>query len=153
MPNMFQNTDEIVNPVLMHTASVQHEPAQMLPKPINSRKTFPWLLISYGLGSDNENLLHLLSSKTWGLEWILRIIFSAFLRRAQGVRSEVERIHFVFDKSSGSNWKLLEGHWITWKKMHRGKRLIFGRPFNQAKHGAYEMAFRMQTSVPEVVGY
>ena len=90
MPHMAQITDELCMINSMYTESVQHEPAQMFThtgSEIPGRPTMgSW--VSYGLGSENENLPSYIALMTKGNEGgSTRLLSSGFLpAEYQGVQ-------------------------------------------------------------------
>ena len=156
MPHMAQITDELCMINSMYTESVQHEPAQMFThtgSEIPGRPTIgSW--ISYGLGSENENLPSFIALMTKGNEGgSTRLLSSGFLpAEYQGVqfRSGKDPVLFLNNppgvtdeirrKQLDHLQKLQEQNYSTWED-----------PAIKAKMSQYEMAFRMQTSVPEVM--
>lgn len=156
LPYMSQTTDELCMINSMHTESVQHEPAQMFThtgSEIPGRPTMgSW--ISYGLGSENENLPSYIALMTKGNEGgTSRLLSSGFLpAEHQGVqfRSGTDPVLFLSNPPGVSDQirreqldhlqMLQDQNFNTWED-----------PAIKAKMSQYEMAFRMQTSVPEVM--
>ena len=156
LPYMSQVTDELCMINSMYTESVQHEPAQMFThtgSEIPGRPTLgAW--VSYGLGSENENLPSYIALMTKGNEGgSSRLLSSGFLpAEHQGVQFRsgknpvlylsnppgvTEDIRKIQLKSLG---EMQEKDFDNWED-----------PVIKAKMAQYEMAFRMQTSVPEVM--
>lgn len=156
MPNMSKITDELCKIQSMHTASVQHEPAQMFTNTgseLPGRPSFgSW--ISYGLGSDNENLPAFIVLKTEGLEGGFSGLYSsAFLpAEHQGVRFRGGKDPVLFLTNPPGVTESARREQLDYlKKMQEGAFEFWEDPAIKAKMAQYEMAFRMQTSVPEVV--
>jgi hypothetical protein len=156
MPNMSKITDELCKVQSMHTASVQHEPAQMFTNTgseLPGRPSFgSW--ISYGLGSDNENLPAFIVLKTEGLEGGFSGLYSsAFLpAEHQGVRFRGGKDPVLFLTNPPGVTEAAQREQLDYlKKMQEGALDFWEDPSIKAKMAQYEMAFRMQTSVPEVV--
>ncbi len=156
MPNMSKITDELCKIQSMHTASVQHEPAQMFTNTgseLPGRPSFgSW--ISYGLGSDNENLPAFIVLKTEGLEGGFSGLYSsAFLpAEHQGVRFRGGKDPVLFLTNPPGVTESARREQLDYlKKMQEGAFEFWEDPSIKAKMAQYEMAFRMQTSVPEVV--
>lgn len=155
-------TSEIIDDLCfiksMHTEAINHDPAitffqtgsQIAGRPsIGS-----WL--SYGLGSDNENLpsfIVLVSKNAGGQPLYARLWGNAFLpSQHQGVqfRSGGDPVLYLnnpdgfdhTDRREMLNYlaKLQEAQYQEW-----------GDPEINARIAQYEMAYRMQTSVPEVM--
>ena len=156
MPHMSKITDELCKIQSMHTASVQHEPAQMFTNTgseLPGRPSFgSW--ISYGLGSDNENLPAFIVLKTEGLEGGFAGLYSsAFLpAEHQGVRFRGGKDPVLFLTNPPGVSEAARREQLDYlKKMQEGAFEFWEDPSIKAKMAQYEMAFRMQTSVPEVV--
>jgi len=156
MPNMSKISDDLCKIQSMHTASVQHEPAQMFTNTgseLPGRPSFgSW--ISYGLGSDNENLPAFIVLKTEGLEGGFSGLFSsAFLpAEHQGVRFRGGKDPVLFLTNPPGVTEQARREQLDYlQKMQSGAHEFWDDPSIKAKMAQYEMAFRMQTSVPEVV--
>jgi Protein of unknown function (DUF1501) len=156
MPYMSKITDELCKVQSMHTESVQHEPAQMFTNTgseLPGRPSFgSW--ISYGLGSDNENLPAFIVLKTEGLEGGFSGLFSsAFLpAEHQGVRFRGGKDPVLYlTNPPGVTEQARKEQLDYLQKMQSGAHEFWDDPSIKAKMAQYEMAFRMQTSVPEVV--
>jgi hypothetical protein len=157
MPHMSQITDELCMVNSMHTESVQHEPAQMFNltgSELAGRPTFgSW--ISYGLGSDNENLPSFIVLQTDGLEGpFAGLMSSAFLpAEHQGVRFRGGKDPVLFlNNPAGVSREMRREQLDHLHKMQVEAHGFWDDPTIKAKMAQYEMAFRMQTSVPEAVG-
>jgi Protein of unknown function (DUF1501) len=156
LPNLSEHADDIAIVRTMHTAQFNHAPAQIF---INTGHQIPgrpsfgsWLM--YGLGSENKDLpgfVVLLSGENnpdggkscWG---------SGFLPTVhQGVefRSKGEPVLFVGNPdgmtSEVRRWSLDAIRDLN--KMRHGE---VGDPEINTRIAAYELAYRMQTSVPEL---
>ena len=156
MPHLSKITDELCKVQSMHTESVQHEPAQMFTNTgseLPGRPSFgSW--ISYGLGSDNENLPAFIVLKTEGLEGGFSGLFSsAFLpAEHQGVRFRGGKDPVLYLTNPPGVTEQARREQLDYlQKMQSGAHEFWDDPSIKAKMAQYEMAFRMQTSVPEVV--
>ncbi len=156
MPHLSKVTDELCKVQSMFTESVQHEPAQMFTNTgseLPGRPAFgSW--ISYGLGSDNENLPAFIVLKTEGLEGGFSGLFSsAFLpAEHQGVRFRGGKDPVLYlSNPPGVTEQVRREQLDFLNKIQSGAHEFWDDPSIQAKMAQYEMAFRMQTSVPEVV--
>jgi hypothetical protein len=156
MPHLSKVTDELCKVQSMFTESVQHEPAQMFTNTgseLPGRPSFgSW--ISYGLGSDNENLPAFIVLKTEGLEGGFSGLFSsAFLpAEHQGVRFRGGKDPVLYlSNPPGVTEQVRREQLDFLNKMQSGAHEFWDDPGIKAKMAQYEMAFRMQTSVPEVV--
>lgn len=159
-PHIAKVSDELAIVRSMHTDAINHEPAILL---ANSGNMIPgkpsigsW--ISYGLGSMNEDLptfvvltsklvtrqnIQALSSRLWSAGFLSPETTGVALRSGgnpvihlsnpKGVPSAIRRA--MIDGVSEMNRQLHER---------------IGDPETNARIAQYEMAFRMQTSVPEL---
>ncbi|MGB3587227.1 MAG: DUF1501 domain-containing protein [Tunicatimonas sp.] len=159
---LFPYTSQVVDDMCiiksMYTEAINHEPAVMFMQTGSQLSGRPsmgsWL--SYGLGSDNENLPHFivliskgggaqpLSSAAWGNGFLAShhqgVQFRSgkdpvlYLNNPYGVHQE--------DRRRALNYI---------KEMNEHQYGIWGDPEIHSKITQYEMAYRMQTSVPEAV--
>jgi len=155
-------TSKIVNDICviktMHTEAINHDPALTFFQTgaqVGNRPSFgSWL--SYGLGSENKNLP------------AFCVLLSQGKGNGQGVYSKLwtngflDATHQGVQFSSGENPVLYLNNPDAIDKADRRKMLdqvaalnnesynTFGDPEIQAKIQQYEMAFRMQSAVPEV---
>lgn len=158
---LFPYTSKVVDELCiiksMYTEAINHEPAVMFVQTGSQLSGRPsigsWL--SYGLGSGNENLPHFivmvskeggqpLNSAAWGNGFLPShhqgVQFRAgkdqvlYLNNPYGVHKEDRRRALVFIK-----------------EMNEHQVSIWGDPEIHSKINQYEMAFKMQTSVPEAV--
>ncbi len=156
MPYLAQVTDELCMINSLYTESVQHEPAQMFThtgSEIPGRPTIgSW--ISYGLGSENENLPNFIVLMTKGNEGgFSRLLSSGFLpAEYQGVqfRSGKDPVLYLSNPRGVTNVTRRE-QLDYLQQMHADNFDIWEDPSIKAKMAQYEMAYRMQTSVPEVM--
>ena len=156
MPYMAQITDELCMINSMYTESVQHEPAQMFThtgSEIPGRPTMgSW--ISYGLGSENENLPNYIALMTKGNEGgSSRLLSSGFLpAEYQGVqfRSGKDPVLFL-NNPPGVTEEIRREQLDHLQKLQDKNFSTWEDNSIKAKMSQYEMAFRMQTSVPEVM--
>ncbi|MBT5322895.1 MAG: DUF1501 domain-containing protein [Verrucomicrobiales bacterium] len=159
LPNIAGIADDVTLIKSMHTEAINHDPAityiltgtQQLGKPSFGS----W--ISYGLGSENKDLpaYLVMISKGRGQSQALysRLWSSGFLpSRHQGVnlRSGREPVLFLKDPEGidrAGRRRMLDGI----AKINQEQFSEFGDPETQTRISAYEMAFRMQASVPELM--
>ncbi|MEM1296551.1 MAG: DUF1501 domain-containing protein [Verrucomicrobiota bacterium] len=161
LPNMAKMVDDLAVVKTMYTEAINHDPAityiqtgdQIPGKP----SLGAWL--SYGLGSENENLpsFVVLNSK-WSARRDAQALFSrlwgsGFLpSKHQGValRSQGDPVLYLSNPSGVDptvRRSMLDGlNALNQKQYDR-----LGDPETQARIAQYEMAFRMQSSVPELV--
>ena len=158
MPYTAQVVDELCIVRSMYTEAINHEPAVMFMQTGSQQSGRPsigsWL--SYGLGSENENLpgfvvmvskgggAQPLSSNAWG---------NGFLpSHHQGVqfRSGKDPVLYLnnpYGIHSHDRRRALD--YI--EEMNRMQQELSGDPEIDSRIQQYEMAFRMQTSVPDAV--
>jgi len=157
MPHTAEMVDDLCFIKSMQTDAINHDPAitflqtghQLPGKPsIGS-----WL--SYGLGSDNDNLptfITLVTKNMSGQPLYSRLWGNGFLpTEHQGVqfRSGKDPVLFLgnpenYDGHDRRNMLDYLG------KLNKVQQDAYGDPEISARMAQYEMAFRMQTSVPEV---
>jgi hypothetical protein len=156
LPNLSEHADDIAIVRTMHTAQFNHAPAQIF---INTGHQIPgrpsfgsWLM--YGLGSENKDLpgfVVLLSGENnpdggkscWG---------SGFLPTVhQGVefRSKGEPVLFV-GNPDGMTSEVRRSSLDAIRDLNRMRHDEVGDPEINTRIAAYELAYRMQTSVPEL---
>jgi hypothetical protein len=145
----------------MHTEAINHDPAITFIQSGSQQPGRPSLgaWVSYGLGTDNQNLPAFvvfvsqaqainndqpLFSRLWG---------NGFLpSRYQGVkfRSAGDPVLFLSDPpgiDSQTRRRMLD----VASKINRMRLETFGDPEIETRIAGYEMAYRMQTSVPELM--
>ncbi len=159
LPNIAGIADDVTLIKSMHTEAINHDPAityiltgtQQLGKPSFGS----W--ISYGLGSENKDLpaYLVMISKGRGQSQALysRLWSSGFLpSKHQGVnlRSGREPVLFLKDPEGIDRplrRRMLDGI----AKINQEQFSEFGDPETQTRISQYEMAFRMQASVPNLM--
>jgi len=156
LPYMSQVSDELCMINSMYTESVQHEPAQMFThtgSEIPGRPTMgAW--ISYGLGSANENLPSYIALMTKGNEGgSSRLLSSGFLpAEYQGVQFRSGKNPVLYlNNPPGVSEQMRREQLDHLKELQDFNYEQLEDPNIKAKMSQYEMAFRMQTSVPEVM--
>jgi len=156
-PYLSEVADDLCMIKSMYTEAINHEPAVMFVQTgsqISGRPSIgSW--INYGLGTDNENLpafvvmiskgggAQPLSANAWG---------SGFLpSQHQGVqfRSGNDPVLYLSNPHGVDHQTRREALDFI-KDMNQGSLDVWGDPEIESKIAAYEMAFKMQTSVPEV---
>jgi hypothetical protein len=156
LPQLARHADDIAIIRTMHTTQFNHAPAQIF---INTGHQIPgrpsmgsWLM--YGLGSENKDLpgfVVLLSGENnpdggkscWG---------SGFLPTVhQGVefRSKGEPVLFV-NNPDGVSREVRRSTLDAIRDLNQLRQSEVGDPEINTRIAAYEMAYRMQTSVPEL---
>lgn len=159
MPHTAKIADELCFIKSMHTEAINHDPAITFFQTGSQQPGRPsmgaWL--SYGLGSSNENLptfIVLLSrglirpqpiySRLWGNG------FLASMHQGTQLRSGKDPVLFINnpDGLSASQRRNALDHLAKLNAMRESE---FGDPEIASRIAQYEMAYRMQTSVPDVV--
>ena len=157
MPYLSEVVDDLCFIKSMQTDAINHDPAITFFQTGNQLSGRPsmgaWL--SYGLGSDNDNLptfITLVSKNGGGQPLYSRLWGNGFLpTEHQGVqfRSGKDPVLFLSNPENydgKDRQKMLE----YLNKLNTIQYDAYGDPEIQARMSQYEMAFRMQTSVPEV---
>ena len=157
LPYFSSVVDDVAIIKSMHTDEFNHAPAQLLMQTGSPRLGRPSMgaWVTYGLGSENDNLpgfLVLVSGgktpsagkSVWG---------SGFLPSVyQGVqcRSEGDPVLYVSDPE-GMNRNLRRKTLDAINQINQQEYEEVGDPEIMTRISQYEMAFRMQTSVPDVM--
>ncbi len=156
LPNLAKVADEIAIVRSLHTEEINHAPAQMFLHTGFGRGGRPsfgsW--VSYGLGSENSDLpafVVLLSGPKGGAGtslWANGFLPSVY----QGIqfRGSGDPVLFLSNP---------EGHSMTDRRqvldslaqLNRQRLQVVGDPEIETRINQYEMAYRMQTSVPELM--
>ena len=159
MPHTAKIVDELCIINSMYTEAINHDPAITFFQTGSQQPGRPCMgsWVSYGLGSDNENLptfCVLLSegrarpqplySRLWG---------NGFLASEhQGVQFRSGENPVLFLKNPPSIEKADRGRQLAFlKRMHEMQYERLEDPEINSKIAQYEMAYRMQTSVPETM--
>ena len=159
LPRLSGVPDDICVIKSMHTEAINHDPAVTFFQSGHQQPGRPsvgaWL--SYGLGSDTENLpafVVMLTRNTFGQAQPIydRLWGSGFLAsRYQGVkfRSQGDPVLYLNDPAGGSSEN--RRSWLNQLAKLNALRLKeVGDPEITTRIAQYEMAYRMQTSVPEL---
>ncbi len=159
LPHLAGVADDICVIKSMHTEAINHDPAVTFFQSGHQQPGRPsvgaWL--SYGLGSDTENLpafVVMLTRNTFGQAQPIydRLWGSGFLAsRYQGVkfRSQGDPVLYLNDPAGGSPQN--RRSWLNQLAKLNAMRLKeIGDPEITTRIAQYEMAYRMQTSVPEL---
>ena len=157
LPQLGRVADELAIVRSMHSEPINHDPAVNMMQTGAARAGRPcfgsW--ISWGLGSENKNLpdfVVLLSGNT-GQPVISRYYHSGFLpSRHQGVQfqSKGDPVLFLSNPAGidpAGRGKLIEGI----NALNQRRREVVGDPEIEARINSFELAFRMQTSVPDLM--
>ncbi|MFK5973191.1 MAG: DUF1501 domain-containing protein [Flavobacteriaceae bacterium] len=157
MPYLSEVVDDLCFIKSMQTDAINHDPAITFMQTGNQLPGRPsigsWL--SYGLGSDNENLptfITLITKNMPGQPLYSRLWGNGFLpTKHQGVqfRSGKDPVLYLSDPENydGNDRRNMLDYL---GKLNDLQYDTYGDPEIQARMAQYEMAFRMQTSVPEV---
>lgn len=161
LPHTAEIADDICIIRSLHTDQINHDPAHTVMNTGTSISGRPSMgaWIHYGLGSESEDLPGFvvlsseggrnpqpIASRQWG---------AGFLpSRHQGVEfySQGDPVHYVGNPagvSRQSQSKLVET--VTALDRHRNRAV--GNPEIETRISQYELAFRMQTSVPELMDF
>ncbi|MEQ6122511.1 DUF1501 domain-containing protein [Reichenbachiella sp. MALMAid0571] len=158
MPHTAKITDELCFIKSMYTEVINHDPAVTF---IQTGSQFPgrpsigsW--VSYGLGSDNSNLpgfVVLVTKDKFGQPLYSRLWGNGFLpSEHQGVQFRAGKNPVLFLSNppgvSEKNRRTQLDHLNTLQEIQFDR---VGDPEIRARMSQYEMAFRMQTSVPEIM--
>lgn len=157
LPYTAEVVDELCFIKSMQTDQINHDPAITFMQTGNQLPGRPsigsWL--SYGLGSDNDNLptfITLITKNMGGQPLYSRLWGNGFLpTEHQGVqfRSGKDPVLYLSDPENydGQDRRQMLDYL---GKLNEVQNDAYGDPEISARMAQYEMAFRMQTSVPEV---
>lgn len=157
IPELHKVADEMCLVHSMHTDQFNHAPAELLIYTGSPRAGRPsmgsWL--SYGLGSENENLPAFVVLISSGVQpnGGKSSFGSGFLPSVyQGVqcRSKGDPVLFA-SNPPGMSRDLRRSTLDTLNQLNQLQVEAMGHPETQTRISQYELAFRMQTSVPEVM--
>ncbi len=159
LPHMAAIADEFCVIKSMYTEAVNHDPAVTF---LQTGSQFPgrpamgaWM--SYGLGSTNENLpsfvVLVTKNKVGSQPLYSRLWGNAFLpSEHQGVQFRAGKDPVLYLKNPpGVSEELRREQLDAWKTLQAVQEQDFNDPEIVARTAQYEMAFRMQTSVPEIM--
>ena len=157
MPHLATQADKITFLKGMYTDQFNHAPAQLLMHTGSARLGRPSMgsWVSYGLGSENENLPSFMvlasggknpdaGKSAWGSGFLPSIY--------QGVqcRSAGEPVLFI-QNPAGVNTDIRKASIDAINAVNQETFQEFGDPETIARMVQYEMAYKMQSSVPEVM--
>lgn len=158
MPYTAEIADELCFIKSMHTDAINHDPAITF---LQTGSQFPgrpsvgaWL--SYGLGSENQNLpgfVVLVTKDKLGQPLYSRLWGNGFLpSEHQGVQFRAGKNPVLYlSNPPGVNKSDRQEQIEHLKNLQSMQHDEFGDPEIHARIAQYEMAYRMQTSVPEVM--
>ncbi len=160
LPYMAKKTDQIALVRSMYTEAINHDPAityictgDQLP---GKASLGSWL--SYGLGTENENLpAFMVMTPTWSGRKQAQALYnrlwgSGFLpSKYQGValRSKGDQVLYL-SNPDGVDPTVRRRMLDSLARLNQETAEQLGDPETHARIAQYEMAFRMQTSVPEL---
>ncbi len=159
LPHMAAIADEWTIVKSLYTEAVNHDPAITFLQTGSQQPGRPaigaWL--SYGLGSPNRNLpsfvVLVTKNKVGGQPLYARLWGNGFLPSDhQGVqfRGGKEPVLYL-DNPPGVSTDLRRSQLDAWKTLQEQQGADFNDPEVVARTAQYEMAYRMQMSVPEVM--
>nr|WKN39447.1 DUF1501 domain-containing protein [Tunicatimonas sp. TK19036] len=159
MPHTAKITDELCFVKSMYTEAINHDPAITFFQTGSQQPGRPCIgsWISYGLGSDNENLptfcVLLSEGKSGGQPLYSRLWGNGFLPSIhQGVQFQSGKDPVLYLGNPPSIEKEDRGRQLAFlKRMHEMQYERLEDPEINTKIAQYEMAYRMQTSVPETM--
>jgi len=160
LPHLGKVVDDIAIVKTVNTDAINHDPAITFIQTGSQQPGRPSMgsWISYGLGSENQNLpaFVVMISQQSGLNidqpLFSRLWSSAFLpSRYQGVqfRSNGDPVLYLSDPpgiSKSTRRRMLD----SIAKLNGMRQQVYNDPEIETRISQYEMAFRMQTSVPEL---
>ncbi|SOE20546.1 Protein of unknown function [Spirosomataceae bacterium TFI 002] len=158
LPHTAKVVDELCLIKSLHTDHINHDPAITFFQTGNQLPGRPSIgsWISYGLGSDNENLptfISLVSKNASGQPLYSRLWGSGFLpTKHEGVqfRSGKDPVLFL-NNPEGYDGKDRQEMLTYLNELNALQNSSIGDPAIEDRISQYEMAYRMQTSVPEVM--
>lgn len=157
MPHIAEIADDLTFIKSMHTDAINHDPAITFFQTGSQFAGRPSIgsWISYGLGSDNKNLpafVVLVTKDRTGQPLYSRLWGNGFLpSEHQGIqfRSGKDPVLYLTNPE-GISEKMRRGQLDILKELQHIQANITGDPEIDSRLAQYEMAYRMQTSVPEV---
>ncbi len=157
LPNIARHVDDIAVVKSMWTDQFNHAPAELLlhtGNPIAGKASMgSW--VTYGLGSENQNLPGFVVLVSGGTDptggkslWSSGFLPSVY----QGVqcRSSGEPILYVTDPN-GMSRETRRRSLDALRQLNEVELQTFGDPETLSRINQYELAYRMQTAVPEVM--
>ena len=157
IPNIGGIVDEIALIRSMHTEPINHDPAVTFFGTGNQQPGRPTMggWIAYGLGTENENLpaFVVLTSGSGGQALQARYWGNGFLSaNYQGVqlRSQGDPVLYV-SNPPGVDQKVRRQLLDAMQQLNQRQLEVLGDPEIATHIDNYELAFRMQTSVPELM--
>jgi hypothetical protein len=160
LPHMQTIADDICIVKSMYTEAINHDPAQTFICTGNQQPGYASMgaWISYGLGSENENLPTFIAmisqgtGKNPGQPIFTRLWGSGFLpstHQGVGLRPGASPVLYL-ENPPGTCCEQRRALLDDLAQLNQIRAAETGDPETLARINAYEMAFRMQTSVPEL---
>ena len=157
LPHQSQIVDELCFIHSMHTEAINHDPAATLIQTGSQFAGRPSIgsWVNYGLGSENENLpgfIVLITKNGGGQPLYSRLWGNGFLpAKHQGVRflSGKDPVLYLTNPV-GISHEDRRAQLELLRQMQEDQFETFQDPEIEARIAQYEMAFRMQSSVPEI---
>ena len=160
LPHMQRIADDICIVKSMHTEAINHDPAITFINTGNQQPGYASMgaWVSYGLGSMNDNLPTFISmisqgtGKNPGQPIFSRLWGSGFLpssHQGVGLRAGASPVLYLNDPP-GTDRAQRRAMLDDLAELNHLRAAETGDPETLARISAYEMAFRMQTSVPEL---
>ncbi len=157
LPYQSQIVDELCFIHSMYTEAINHDPAVTFMQTGSELAGRPSIgsWVNYGLGSENENLpgfIVLITKNGTGQPLYSRLWGNGFLpSKYQGVRflSGKDPVLYL-NNPSGISGDDRKAQLAILEQMHEAQFDQFQDPEIEARIAQYEMAYRMQSSVPEI---
>jgi uncharacterized protein (DUF1501 family) len=160
LPYTQKIADDICIVKSMHTEAINHDPAITYMNTGNQQPGYASMgaWVSYGLGSENENLPAFIamvsqgSGKNPGQPIFSRLWGNGFLpssHQGVGLRPGTNPVLYLANPP-GTDREQRRALLDDLAELNRQRAAELGDPDTLARVEAYEMAFRMQTSVPEL---
>ena len=160
LPNIQGIADDICIIKSLHTEAINHDPAITYMNTGNQQPGYASMgaWVSYGLGSENENLPAFITmvsqgtGKNPGQPIFSRLWGSGFLpssHQGVGLRPGANPVLYL-NNPDGVDRKLRRGMLDDLAQLNHLRAAEIGDPEIITRIKAYEMAYRMQTSVPEL---
>ncbi len=161
LPNMARMVDDLAIVRSMHTEAINHEPAITFIQTGNMNAGKPCIgsWVSYGLGSMNQELPSFVvlnathSNPKAPVQAISARLWSAGFLSAQyagvALRAGADPVLFI-NNPDGVDAKVRRRMLDSLGELNQMQFQQLGDPETQSRISQYEMAFRMQTSVPEL---
>jgi hypothetical protein len=157
LPRTAQIVDDIAFVRTMHTDSINHDPAVtvLLTGSLQPGRPTIGSWLSYGLGSLNKNMPEYIVLLSGGGGQPLRARYwgNGFLpSNHQGVQFRSVGDPVLHVSNPRGLTSEVRRQWLDGlREMNRARLEVTGDPEIATRIGAYEMAYRMQTSVPELM--